>query len=117
MERGLIGSMPLQSQEQNHQINYEQQHDRDFQNQHPPIRLIVIKQLIQIVQGFQLPIDCPMPIAQMKSGRNIFVNSRQVPIAEKFGDVRQFIVEASEVDANLSQFAHHRSAASKLASV
>src|SRR6185312_2320309 len=40
----------------------------------------------------------------MKTRGNIFVNARKVPVAEEFGDVRQLIAEAREIDAQLAKF-------------
>src|SRR6266567_2393798 len=101
------GSVPFQAQEQNHQINHEQQHDRYFQYQHPAVGLIVVEQLIEISQGLELSINGPMPIGQMESGRNVLVNARQVPIAEEFCDVGKLIAEAGQVNADFPQLPEH----------
>src|SRR5713226_5050841 len=82
-----VCSMPFESKEKNHQVDDEQQHDRHFQDQHPAVGLVMIQQLIEIIQGFQFPVHRSVPIAQMKSRRNVFVNASQVPIAKELADI------------------------------
>src|SRR5439155_22112096 len=91
---GSVSSMPFQAEKENHQVDDEQQHNRHFQDQHPAVSLVMIQQLIEIIQGFQFPVHRSVPIAQMKSSGDIFVNACQVPIAEKLADIGQLIAEA-----------------------
>jgi len=39
-------SLPLHAHHQDHQVNYEQQHNRHLQDEHPAVGPIVIEQLI-----------------------------------------------------------------------
>src|SRR4051812_12505381 len=41
----------------------------------------------------------------MKSRGDVFVNARQVPVTEKFADVRQLVTEPRQVDAYFAQLA------------
>src|SRR5262249_34839073 len=83
----------------------EQQHDGDFQDEHPTVRLVMVQQLIQIIQSLQFAIDSSVPISEVEAGGNFLVNASQVPVAKELGDVGQFIAEACQVDPNLSQLA------------
>src|SRR5581483_8476444 len=110
-----LGTSMFQSQNQDHKVNDEQQHDGHFQGQHPPVVLVVLEQLIEIVKGLELAIDGAMPVAQMKPGGNVFVNAREMPIAKKLGNVGQFIVKPGKVDADVAQFAQNVTAAAHMA--
>src|ERR1017187_6192042 len=74
----------LQPKEQNHQVNHEQQNDGHFQNQHPAVGLDVVEQLVEVVQRLQFAPDGFVPVGQMKSRGNVFVNARQMPITKEF---------------------------------
>ena len=50
-------------------------------------------------------------VAQMKTRGNVFVNPREMPVAKKFRDVRQFVVKPREIDAYVPQLAQHLAAA------
>src|SRR5204863_3752534 len=47
----------------------------------------------------------PVPFGEMEAGGEVLVNAREVPVAEEFSDVREFIAEPREVDADLAQLA------------
>ncbi len=102
----ICGSrLVLQSGQQYDQVNDEQQNDRDFQNHHPTVGLVLLEQLVEIRQRLELAFDVPVPFTQVKTARQLLVNPCQVPVAEKFGDVRQFIVEPRQVNADFAQLA------------
>ena len=91
---GVQSRSTFESDEKQQQIDNEQQHNGRFEDQHQAIGLVVLQQLVKIVQRLQFFIDRPVPIAQMKAGGDVLVNSRQMPITEEFGDVGEFIAEA-----------------------
>src|SRR5882724_6062208 len=99
--------MASESEDQQDKVDDEQQYNRDFQDQHPSVGLVMIEQLIQIIERLKFSMDRPVPIGQVKPGRNILVNSRKVPIAEELRDIGQFIAEAGQVDPNLPQLAQN----------
>src|SRR5437764_15478569 len=51
-----------------------------------------------------------MPIAEMKAGGDILIDTGEVPIAKKFRDVRKLIAETRKVDADFAQLAHNAAA-------
>src|SRR5258708_12572345 len=75
------------SEDKYYQIDDEEQHNGHFENEHPTIRLVMIEQLVQVVEGLQLAVNGSMPIRQMETRRNIFVNPSQIPIPQQFGAV------------------------------
>ena len=97
----------FESDEKQNQIDNEQQHNGRFEDQHQAIGLVVLEQLIQVVERLEFFVDRPVPIAQMKAGGDVLVNSREVPIAEEFGDVGEFIAEPGEIDPDFAQLAQH----------
>src|ERR1035437_3562780 len=97
--------MSFQTQNQNHQVNHEQQHNGRFENHHPAVGLVVLEQLIEVVERLQLAVNGPVPVAKMEAQGDSFVNPRQMPVAKKLGDVRQFVVEARKVNAQFAQLA------------
>src|SRR5678816_4173450 len=95
--------MTFQTEHQKHEIDDEQQHNGGFQNQHPPVRAVVLQELVKIVEGLEFLIDGAVPVRQVKTRGDALIKSGQMPVAEEFGDVRKFIAETGEVDANLAK--------------
>src|SRR5436190_19658289 len=103
-ERALV-SPGFDAEDKNHKIDHKQQNNRNFQDQHPPVGLVVIEQLVQIIQGLQLVVDSAMPVGEMKSSRNILVDPGKVPVAKELSDVGELIAKASQVDTDFAEFA------------
>ena len=98
----VISLVPFETNEKNHQIDNEQQHDGRFQQEHPAVGLIVIQELIQVIESLQFTCDSAMPITEMEAGGDILVDAGEVPIAEELGDIREFIVESRQIDPNFT---------------
>src|SRR5207245_706926 len=47
---------------------------------------------------------------QMKAGGNVFINARQVPVAEELSDIGQLVAEAGQVNADFAQLTQHDTA-------
>ena len=58
-----------QSHDEDHHVDDKQHGHRSFQDQHPPIVLLCPQQLVELIDRFQLLIDCLMPVAEMKPRR------------------------------------------------
>src|SRR6185295_19591870 len=61
-------------------------------------------QLIQVVECLALAVNRAMPFREVEAQRKLFVDAGEVPVAKKLGDVRQLVVEARHINADLSQF-------------
>src|ERR1700679_1843314 len=86
------GSLSMfHAHEQHHQVNHEEQHDGDFQDNHHAVVLIVLEQLVEVVQRLELAVHGAMPVAEMESGGDVFVDAREMPVAEKLGDVGKLV--------------------------
>src|ERR1700722_9042550 len=99
-----MGSM-LQAREEDDEVYDEEQDDGAFQDEHPARVLVLLEELVEVVQSFEFAVDGAVPIAEMEAGGDVFVNAGEVPVTEELGDVREFIVEAGEVNADVAQFA------------
>src|SRR5436305_7410554 len=95
-----LGS-PSQTKDQDHQVDDEQQHDRQLQHQHRAVVLIGAEDLVEVVQGLELVVDRAVPVGQVEAVGQPLVDARQVPVAEEFGDIRQLIGKARQIDADL----------------
>src|SRR2546421_4165324 len=104
-------NLPLNAEEEHDQVDHKKQDDGAFQQEHPAIVLIVFKELIQVVQRFELLIDGAMPVGQMEPGGDVLVNARQMPVSEEFRDVREFIIKPRQIDANFLQLVQNKGAA------
>ena len=55
---GQASGHPLfQSHDQDHQVDDEQQHDGQFQHQHPAVGLVVMQELVEVIQRAELVVD------------------------------------------------------------
>src|ERR1043166_63660 len=100
-------SEPLQAHQQQNQIDHEEQYNRQLQQQHPAIVLVQFKDLIKAVEGLELFVHRAVPIREMEASGDILINPGEVPVAKKFCDIREFVTEASEVDADFLQLLEH----------
>src|SRR5437870_13896627 len=60
-------SVPGQPDEQHHQVDDEQQHDGDFEGEHPAIHLVLLMQAVEVVHRAQLLVDGAVPVGQMET--------------------------------------------------
>ena len=77
----------LEAHHEDHEIDYEQQDDRDLKDEHPTIGLVVIEQLIEVVEGLEFAVDGLVPITQVKASCDIFIDAGEMPVAKKFRDI------------------------------
>ncbi len=87
------------------QIDDKQQDHCHLQREHPAIAAIGLEDQVQVVEGFELFVDGAVPVAEVEAGGEALVEVGEVPVAEEFGDVQQFVAKASQIDANFAQLA------------
>src|SRR5437867_2355441 len=107
--RAIRRDMPIklspQPHEQDNQVNHEQHYDGQFENEHRAVVLVGPQDLVEAVQRLEFFVDGAVPVGQVEAVGQALVDARQVPVAEKLGDVGQLIGEARQVDADLAQLA------------
>src|SRR5687768_9811334 len=102
-----------EADKKDNQIDDEEQDNGPFQNQHPAVGPVMLQKLIKIIQRLEFLIDRPVPVREVETGGDVLVNSRQMPVSEKFGDVGKLVAEPREVHADFLQFVQHTAAATK----
>ena len=70
----------LQPHEEDDQINDEEQDDGGFQDQHSAVGLVVVEKLIQVVEGLEFFVNCPVPVREVEPAGNIFVDAREMQV-------------------------------------
>src|SRR5207247_10094385 len=91
--KALVGrGLTFEAEKEHDQVDHEQQHTHAFQQEHPAIVLVSFQQLIQIVQRLELLLDGLVPVGKMEPRGDVFVNTGQMPVTEKFRNVRELIV-------------------------
>ena len=95
----------LRTADQEDQVDNEKQHDGGLEDHHPAIGLVLVKDLVKVIEGFEFLFDRALPVRQMETGGDAGINAGEVPVAEEFGDIGQFIAELSQIDPQFAQFA------------
>src|SRR5437588_8053306 len=70
----------------------------------------MVEQLVQIGQRLEFVVNRPVPFAKVEAGGDVFVNSREMPVAKEFGDIGKLITETGKINADFAQFAQDRGA-------
>ena len=93
--------MPPKGQHQ--QVDGEKNHDQHFQPGHAAVVDVGIDHAVQVVKLGQAVLDALAPLVEIKPLAGPQIDSRQVPVAEKFADVGDLVVELSNVDPKQTQ--------------
>lgn len=97
--------------EEHEEVDDEEEDDGRFEDEHPAIVAVGLEELVEFVEGLEFFVDGFLPVGEVEAGGDGLVDAGEVPVAEEFGAVLEFILEAGEVDADFAEFGEGASAA------
>lgn len=105
-EGQAAGGLKLESDNQDDEVDDEEEDDGGFEDHHPAVVVVLFEDLIHGIEGVEFFVDGAVPVGEVEASGDGLVDSGEVPVAEEFRDIGEFIGEACEVDADFGELAH-----------